>query len=68
MDGFTASSPASGPVRVDGVTIKEEEPDHDQVNGQTFQNIDWAAQEQQDEDDINKMFADEGRVTMPENL
>ncbi|KAI1464251.1 uncharacterized protein F4812DRAFT_443951 [Daldinia caldariorum] len=71
MDGFSASSPASGLVRVDGVdgvTIKEEEPDHDQVNGQTFQNIDWAAQEQQDEDDINKMFADEGRVTMPENL
>ncbi|KAI8961951.1 hypothetical protein F5Y11DRAFT_324617 [Daldinia sp. FL1419] len=67
MDGFAASSPASGPVRVDGVTIKEEEPDHDQVNGQVFQNIDWAAQEQQDEADITKMFASEGTGTM-ENL
>ncbi|OTA68594.1 hypothetical protein K449DRAFT_323347 [Hypoxylon sp. EC38] len=55
-------------MRVDGITIKEEEADHDQVNGQSFQNIDWAAQEQQDDEDISRMFADEGRMTMPENL
>ncbi|KAI0107359.1 hypothetical protein F4776DRAFT_645638 [Hypoxylon sp. NC0597] len=68
MDSFTHDSPGSGPVRVDGITIKEEEADHDQVNGQSFQNIDWAAQEQQDDEDISRMFADEGRMTMPENL
>ncbi|KAI0839093.1 hypothetical protein F5Y06DRAFT_265989 [Hypoxylon sp. FL0890] len=68
MDGLTHDFPGPGPVRVDGVTIKEEEADHDQVNGQSFQDIDWAAQEQRDDDDINQMFANDGRMTMPEDL
>ncbi|KAI1384052.1 uncharacterized protein F4822DRAFT_418484 [Hypoxylon trugodes] len=64
MNGFNETSPGSGPVRVDGVTIKEEEPDHDQVNGQAFKDIDWAAQAAKDEDDISKMFDMNGKTPM----
>ncbi|KAI5865909.1 hypothetical protein GGS23DRAFT_554557 [Durotheca rogersii] len=67
MDGLVVDSPGHDLVGQDGVRIKEE-ADTDQVDG-TFQGIDWAAQEQQDDDDINRMFNnDGGRLQMPENL
>ncbi|KAI2625996.1 hypothetical protein GGS26DRAFT_187127 [Hypomontagnella submonticulosa] len=68
MDGLKEESPAPGPVRVDGIPIKEEESDHDQVNGDSFRDIDWAAQERQDDADIDRMFSTDGRVGVPENL
>ncbi|KAI0383513.1 hypothetical protein F5Y04DRAFT_269818 [Hypomontagnella monticulosa] len=68
MDGLKEESPAPGPVRVDGITIKEEEADHDQINGNSFRDIDWATQEQQDEADIDRMFSNPGALSVPENL
>ncbi|KAI4870218.1 hypothetical protein F4820DRAFT_287926 [Hypoxylon rubiginosum] len=59
MDGFAGFDreiSAADPVSVDGVTIKEEDTDHDQANAPSFNDIDWAAQEQRDAEDLKTIL------------
>lgn len=66
MDLFSDDdAPPPSPVRDDGIAIKEEEADHDPFYGSAFEDIDWEAQERQDEENINQMFSGEGS-RMPE--
>ncbi|KAI1502972.1 hypothetical protein F5X99DRAFT_377182 [Biscogniauxia marginata] len=82
MNGFTEQAQAPGSRHVNGANgingsddvngvaspkIKEEAMD-DQPNGSSFEDIDWAAQAEKDDADISKMFSDEGRIQMPDNL
>ncbi|KAI1138246.1 hypothetical protein F5Y05DRAFT_55668 [Hypoxylon sp. FL0543] len=52
MDSFSHDYPGSDPVSIDGVTIKEEEADHDQVDGQSFRHTDWEAEARLDEERV----------------
>ncbi|KAI1104602.1 hypothetical protein F4804DRAFT_306629 [Jackrogersella minutella] len=58
MERSNNASPGQSPspARVNGVTIKEEEAEHDQVNGDSMKDIDWAAQEQEDVETIHNLF------------
>ncbi|KAI2616038.1 hypothetical protein GGR54DRAFT_610901 [Hypoxylon sp. NC1633] len=64
----TIDFPGTSPLHIDSIAIKEEEADYDQGDGQAFQDIDWATQEQQDEEEISRMINDDGTYKNPANL
>ncbi|KAI1082044.1 hypothetical protein F5B20DRAFT_45896 [Whalleya microplaca] len=70
MDGFSEDAQVPVPNGLNGATSPriKEEADGDQMNGldgPSFQNINWTTQERQDDDDINRMFTEEGNLRMP---
>lgn len=54
--GFAGDRSGADPESVDGVAIKREDTDHDQANGPSFNDIDWATQEQQDAEDLKNIL------------
>ncbi|KAI0178563.1 hypothetical protein GGR52DRAFT_532600 [Hypoxylon sp. FL1284] len=71
MDGSDehgGEQPGPEPASVDGVTIKKEDTDHDQANGPSFNDIDWAAQEQQDDEDLKNILNSNNQFQPNQNL